>query len=739
MGDLTVPPGGDLVGADTLAVSKAKAVADFLMGADYPYGRFIEARRLQDGRESVVFELVIEVGQEPINDIRGVERIAAVFDKKDSNYPEVLALRMDFPKVPHLNLRSATPPASLCLYDEPYRDVQLRWTAVSFIQCIRDWLALTAEGKLHGNDQPLEPILLGPFNTLVLPSDLSQLNDVSTPEHLFITARDAGPRGTVLMATRQRDRNSLHFVAVSVRGKPQTHGIIQRSPCTLMDLHDLLGAADIDLLAQLRARLLAWETDAALLDAKVVVIAFLPKTREPGGEPESLEIRSFASPSTVAELGVDIGIWRMSGKYPGRLIPTDDSRRGENVQVEILNTVFALSRETAAALNGLAQSDARRVTAVGLGALGSQLVTNLAKAGFGKWTFIDDDYLLPHNAARHQLPSNVAGFPKAAVMEAVTNAVLEELLVTEAIVANVLEPGEKAASVQKVLMGADLIADFSADVAVSRYLARDLDAPGRRFSLFLNPSGTDLILLAEDQDREIRLDHLEMQYYREVLRNPNLKRHMQDAPGRLRYAHSCRDLTSVVPQDVVALHAAIGSRALREATADGAARIKIWSAAPNLSVSAFDVSPVRVTTCQFGGWALCYDPVLLETIQDLRAPKLPNETGGVLIGTFDYHRKVVYVVDTVPSPPDSQEWPTLYIRGSKGLQAQIKSIRETTKGMLQYVGEWHSHPDGFSCRPSGDDKKVFSWLATWMALDGAPALMAIAGQNEFAWFLGLMT
>lgn len=148
---------------------------------------------------------------------------------------------------------------------------------------------------------------------------------------------------------------------------------------------------------------------------------------------------------------------------------------------------------------------------------------------------------------------------------------------------------------------------------------------------------------------------------------------------------------------------------------------------------------MRVTTRQFGGWKLCYDPVLLETIQDLRAAKLPNETGGVLIGAFDYHRKVVYVVDTVPSPPDSQEWPTLYIRGSKGLQAQVESISQTTKGMLQYVGEWHSHPDGFTCRPSSDDKKVFSWLTTWIALDGAPALMAIAGQNEFAWFLGLIT
>jgi len=739
MADTAVPPEGDHIDTAALVVPKAKAVVRFLLAADYPYAKFIEARRLSDGKENVVFDLVVEVGQEPVNDIRAVERISAIFDPKDSFYPEVLALRTDFPKVPHRNLRAVTPPSSLCLYDEPYRDVQLRWTAAAFIQRIRDWLALTAEGKLHADDQPLEPILLGKFNTIVLPSDLSSLKETATPVHLYITARDPGPRGTVLMATRERTSQSLDLVAVTVNGQPQPHGIIQQAPRTLFDLHNLLAAAGIDLMAQLQASLMDWERDAALLDARFVVIAFLPKTRKVGGEPESLEIRSFASPAAVAQLGVDIGIWSMNGKYPGRLIPKDDSKRGENVPVEVLNTVFGLSRDMAACLNGLSASDTRRVTAVGVGALGSQVVTNLVKAGFGTWTLIDDDYLLPHNAARHQLPASAIGLPKATSMQVVTNDVLEVPAVTEAIVANILEPGDKADSVQKALREVGLIADFSADVAVSRHLARDLDVPGRRLSLFLNPSGTDLVLLVEDEDRKIRLDHLEMQYYREVLRRPNLNQHMMARPGRIRYAQSCRDLTSSVPQHSVALHAAIGSRAFRDAAADKTARIRIWSTAEDLSVSAIDVEPVRVTTLPFGAWELCVDTVLLDTIRELRSAKLPNETGGILIGAFDQQRRVVYVVDTVPSPPDSQEWPTLYIRGSQGLQAQVESIRQKTQGMLEYVGEWHSHPDGFSAKPSNDDKKVFAWLTTWMALDDAPALMAIVSENEFAWFLGLMT
>lgn len=730
---------GDPIGLEDLTVPKARQVAEFLTRTGYPYGNNVEARSFPKGRQGVVFDLIVEVGQDPANDIRQVERIAVTFDAEDKHYPEVLALRADFPEVPHRNLRVESTPASLCLYDEPYRDVQLSWTAAGFIQRIRDWLALTAEGKLHGSDQPLEPILLGPFNTLIIPSELSSEAEGRGPAHIYVTGRNAGPRGHVLVGEKQRSADTLDLVATTLLGKPQTHGIIRSSPRTLLELHNLLVAADIDLLAELETRLMQWQRDKALLNAKFAVIAFLPKTRVTGGDAESLEVRTFATPSTVAELGVEIGIWSMNNGFPGQLIPRDISKRGQNIKLEVLNTVFGLSRARAASLNGLSGPDERRIVAIGAGALGSQLVMNLIRTGYGSWTVIDDDYLLPHNSARHELPSKFAGFPKAELMAAAGNAVLENDAVVGAVVANVLDPGDRAEATAKAFAEADLIADFSASVSVCRFLARDLHASARRLSLFQNPSGTDLILLAEDRTRELPLDQLEMQYYREVLRNPSLARHIEQESGRIRYAASCRDLTSTVPQDVVGLNAAIGSRAFRDAAGSDSAAIKVWSAQPDLSVCSIVVEPAPVTTCRFGDWELCFDALLLETIRGLRQAKLPNETGGVLIGSFDHLRKIAYVVDTIPSPSDSQEWPTLYIRGSKGLKAEVAAARKRTRDMLHYVGEWHSHPNGCSCTPSGDDKKVFAWLTEWMSIDGAPGLMLIAGQREHAWFLGTMS
>ena len=45
--------------------------------------------------------------------------------------------------------------------------------------------------------------------------------------------------------------------------------------------------------------------------------------------------------------------------------------------------------------------------------------------------------------------------------------------------------------------------------------------------------------------------------------------------------------------------------------------------------------------------------------------------------------------------------------------------------MIEYVGEWHSHPDGAGTTPSEDDRKVFAWLDELRQADGYPATMVI--------------
>jgi integrative and conjugative element protein (TIGR02256 family) len=357
---------------------------------------------------------------------------------------------------------------------------------------------------------------------------------------------------------------------------------------------------------------------------------------------------------------------------------------------------------------------------------------NLARCGFGIWTLIDDDHMLPHNGARHALDGYTLGYKKAVAVALSANSLVDGETPFTPLVADILNPMEKGEAVAKAMSEAGLILDLSASVTVARHLAIETESPARRVSLFLTPTGDDLVLLAEDQDRAIQLDSLEMQYYRAIASDDRLAGHFKPRDSRRRYGQSCRDITSDIPQDFVALHAANASRAVRQVATTPAARIVVWRADRDGNVRRVDVGPATAVRHTVGDWTVCTDAMLVHRLATLRESKLPKETGGVLLGSFDFAHKLIYIVDTIPSPPDSKEWPTLYIRGCKGLKRKVEEFARKTDGMLGYIGEWHSHPIRCSTAPSNDDLKVFTWLTELMNVDGLPALMMIVGDGGHA-------
>jgi proteasome lid subunit RPN8/RPN11 len=57
--------------------------------------------------------------------------------------------------------------------------------------------------------------------------------------------------------------------------------------------------------------------------------------------------------------------------------------------------------------------------------------------------------------------------------------------------------------------------------------------------------------------------------------------------------------------------------------------------------------------------------------------------------------------------------------------------------MLEYVGEWHTHP-GSNVEPSHDDQTAFAWLCQAMEQEGLPPVMLIAGESHFGWYVARM-
>jgi hypothetical protein len=648
-------------------------------------------------------------------------------------------LRHDFPRVPHLNHTHREFPRSLCLYEQAWPDVAIRWTPIGFVERIRDWLKLTAKGMLHQDDQPLEQLLFGTGLRIILPTELLSELDGDAPVRLDVyrLGNHEQLRNLVaLKATNKRpERGALEYIATTFTAQPQTHGIIRSTPSTLSELDEFLTAGGIDLIGTLRKRLDEWEP--RLRTARLVVIISFPLRRSDAEEVERWDFWAFLTGKTVREIGVEIGHWGLQDREVARLLTPDDTKRGQGVLIEVVSPYMDFSRKSAAAANGVAP-DERRVVAVGAGALGSQVIATLARSGFGFWTVVDEDDLLPHNLARHALPGEAVGCAKADAMAMYLNRMYADKSPAEGVAADVLSPGKKKAVLEEKYADADVLLDVAASVPVARWLAVDAESAARRVSVFLNPQGTDLVVLAEGKDRTVTLDALEMQYYQAAATHAELGGHLASNDARLRYGRTCRDVTTAIPSHLVTMHAAIASQAIRRALTSDNASVRVWRAdAESLAVTPVEVEVATVHRQQLGEWTLVIDDRLASKLANLRIAKLPNETGGVLIGAYDLTRRIVYVVDTVASPPDSAEWPTLYIRGSEGLLDQVREFSSGSGGQLEYVGEWHSHPDGCPTLPSSDDLIVFSWLTEHMDAAGLPALMAIVGENaSSSWYLG---
>src|SRR5205814_2069520 len=161
------------------------------------------------------------------------------------------------------------------------------------------------------------------------------------------------------------------------------------------------------------------------------------------------------------------------------------------------------------------------------------------------------------------------------------------------------------------------------------------------------------VLISEDKKQTLGIDYLEMVYYRELVNNPRLRNHLMKAAEKKYFAQSCRDITLKIPQDYFAIHSGITASALKSILENSSSSINVWKLNPiDLTVEKISVDTFKVNYQKRNGWRIYYDNYVLDQISEQRKAKLPNETGGILIGNYDTERRKIYIVDSLLSPPD---------------------------------------------------------------------------------------
>lgn len=363
----------------------------------------------------------------------------------------------------------------------------------------------------------------------------------------------------------------------------------------------------------------------------------------------------------------------------------------------------------------------------GVGALGSALADLWVRQGWGQWTFVDPDRLMPHNLSRHIAPDDYIGLPKAIVMRELALNIYPNEQPPVAIAKSIVSEDEE---VLNALGNAELVVDVTTTFEAPRELARMDDAP-RTVSLFLTPSGLSSVMILEDQDRQQRIDGLEGQYYRAVLTSEWGSTHLANHLGDRWVGGGCRDISVRMSNECVHAHAGIISRQLRQSVLKPGARLCVWAYdGQSGAVSAHEVPLSEVMSSTSSGWTVKYDAALVEKLKQVRRDALPNETGGSIVGVTDLKTKTIVVVDVLPTPPDSQASSSHFIRGEEGQQAALEDAHRRTARVVDYLGEWHSHPDGCTSRPSQEDEKLLDTVHRKMSVEGLPALMVIVAKDE---------
>ncbi len=719
---------------------------------------FIE-RRVWESRDTGPCDVLIVDcvnDQVPSRNAAGVmarERLALVLPRDSSKAPQVRALRKSFPPLMHLNHVSQGEPASLCLYFEPWANARRTWTPERFLQRILLWLKETSKGTLHRAGQPVEAMYFQSPVDVVLPPNWEEVL-IGAEELLVVVPvqKDKAPctyRAVVASRAAAKEHGVPQAVPIRVSVGAVVHGGIEPFTWTLGELADGLAARGSNLEVPLKAeiaRLVGSDGVARVPNQACLLLVSVPMKRVADGQVERTDVRGFQVACDLRTLGVDVGAldeFAPSGKhYPVPILgdgkaDTPSPVRWRDLPVVPVTVRESLTARRAREASGIDDSgaDEKRVLA-GVGALGSSLADLWSREAWGRWTLVDPDFVQPHNLARHLARDCHLGQYKVDVVKNILGSTYphgaDDSIAFSEDVATTTNP-----LLAEELKKATLLVDATTTLEVPRELSRRNDVP-RCVSAFLTPSGSSSVMLMEDAKREVRLDDLEAQYYGAILAENWGAAHLAGHNGELWVGAGCRDISMVLSNELVQLHAAILARQIRLRSSGQSAQLRVWSSDEMTSgIQAVDIlvrTPIR-RAC--GPWTVVSHQGVSEKLRNQRAACLPKETGGVIVGYIDHPLKSVFVVDVLTAPADSEESETGFVRGTEGLAESLKGISNRTAGIVGYVGEWHSHPPRHSPRPSNDDIDLLTYCAQKLALDGLPGLMLIVGEEgEISYSLG---
>ena len=681
------------------------------------------------------------------------ERIAVTYKPEEEFCWEVRPLRQDFPITIHQNHVLEGEPPSLCLYMENWKVVERTWTQESFLQRILWWLRSTADGTIHGDDQPIEQLFFDSPISIQLPPDHDEKSTNPDYRLLFSSIQPEKTncmtlRGQYIHHSEVDHGKTPTCIPISLMLSPIENGPVEQYPTSLGSLQDLVESRGADLLTPLKSIIQERAAEGGLSESAssetrfILVIVAIPRTRN--GEVEKVELLGFTIKAGLGELGESLGTlyksltgdekWYVDTQINGANTPESTSWR--TLQLDLVRVKPFPTQQDIRRYSGLDAQDAGpKGIIAGAGALGSTMAQLWIREAWGQWRFADSDIVEAHNIVRHIATHDAIGWPKAQVVRLITNNTYE-YSVAAADQDYIGSITDDDAGLQSIINDAEILVDVTTTLYVPRDLADREDIP-RVVSVFFTPSGSASVMLLEDQQRQIRSNQLEAQYYRAILCSEWGRSHLDGQQSQFWVGAGCRDVSVALSYEIVQLHGATLARQVRKAVANEQAKICIWSYDEDTGgISPYNIPVTSSRSTQIDSWTVIWDLGFEKTMQAERRTRLPNETGGMLLGIVDHKTKTITLVAWTLEPLGSIATPGTFVRGTEGQAELINECQRRTAGIVSYVGEWHSHPLRHSAKPSADDKKQLASITDEFAISSTTPMMMIVAAYSIGVCLG---
>ena len=371
-----------------------------------------------------------------------------------------------------------------------------------------------------------------------------------------------------------------------------------------------------------------------------------------------------------------------------------DSKVSEVLVMDIAN--IDLARHLSATSDKIAD---KKILLLGCGAIGSKLAYHLYRSGICDLTICDKDIMLSHNVFRHALTNfNFCGSKVKLIKKE-----LDGMYACNLYPINTIEEDINDWLPKAPLKEYDLIIDATASASVFRCvdeLSPQITCPIIHFAL--SDSGKIGLVYIRSNKSSLLSDYY-MQLARLAIEDEDLSKWLHNERNYnydwVRIGEGCHSNTMILSDDVISSHTAIASSIIRHLFDENLQNIAYLSFANieyigQMFTDKFVIPPFNEFKCDNDEkWHVRIPSDLLQDIRHQTKIAGNKEVGGYMMGNVDEKHKTIYVLHHY-KPSDSKQKSTKLHLGVRGWKEEYKKIKEKTASMLEYIGDWHSHPKG---------------------------------------------